>query len=477
LEHCEELRHYFRIINNRLIPLNETVSGFGTKDGDILKIMAVPDTVCLNETVMLTATINRASDADTTVKITTPSGVFDDAIIIKKGDTSASKESKKLFASGKFPFKAKAGGKKSEIVVTSVRVKFTDVDRIQLGLPRNILVEIQPNVNLNLKLERIGGSGTAGEATFLDGESTMIINKTQNVFVKGVEATTPLLTKNIRLFIKLNNTICRETKFEVFDCTNIINDDMFILTNVKNILKNGKPREVKDAVGVTLLNIGTEEFAIKIFGSKKIKYFPHVKIDAGDADATDYTVGFSQVVLSAESIARYENGVEIVTTIPILPIKDGLAGKEDFDELYAAKVGVKHKFGAWAEAFTKDMDKKNLIYFDAPGTQFYFFNLDQDPLFFRIKRDVESSTLVNIKHKVKFRTWVVARHEDSTCIVKKHHVDWELDWEAEVDADGDVELADDKDKITITAVGDGSPSIIRGAPVANEAFVRNIFKP
>src|SRR5262249_7374743 len=151
-------------------------------------------------------------------------------------------------------------------------------------------------------------------------------------------------------------------------------------------------------------------------------------------DATDFEAGVIQNVLASDRRFIYSNKGLIRAVLPSLPMKDGAPKKSGlYDEVFLenGQAGPRILEGFTANDTAVSLELRDKPFDGAAVT------LSSDP---SCPSGTPSDTLERMILRDKFRTWVGIRHKPSQCVVTKHHIDWETNWEA-----------------TVTTAADGSP--------------------
>jgi peptidoglycan hydrolase-like protein with peptidoglycan-binding domain len=200
---------------------------------------------------------------------------------------------------------------------------------------------------------------------------------------------------------------------------------------------------------------------LQMLGTAQANYNPRITIAApSNAKAQEFQVGFASNMLSDAMEYTFSNGIKIRTTLPF-PIKDGLSlSGGQYDPVF-----VTSSLPGLLVDFTANGAAVNLTWPDKPQ-DFAFVNLSDNPA---CAGQPSPATLVRGFMIDTFRTWVAVRHKASGCVRSLHHIDWDINWAANVAvpaAGGASTVTPTSTALNVTEPdGDGSPAFIQGGLV------------
>jgi hypothetical protein len=227
-------------------------------------------------------------------------------------------------------------------------------------------------------------------------------------------------------------------------------------------LANQKGSGAKPAAAI---GISLEEgiYKLTMQGIAPPNYQPQITIHAGsDPKAKEYEVGIIQNILSTHVEYTFTAGGPIRWPLPT-PMKDGAPGFTGFHDDVFAENGQNPKHPNVLLSFAKDGDTVSLNLPDTPSDEAAVKLTEND----ECAGSKDNGTMTRGLQNDFFRTWVGVRHKPTNCVTTIHHIDWNVDYSADVNGTANPPTrAVTSNALNVTVDnGDGSPKFLQGAQV------------
>jgi peptidoglycan hydrolase-like protein with peptidoglycan-binding domain len=223
------------------------------------------------------------------------------------------------------------------------------------------------------------------------------------------------------------------------------------------VTQNG--RGASPAANIRIVMNGGRPFLF-MEGINSAVWQPQVTINApDDPTAREFEVGFIQNLLTERVEYTYTSAVQVVSTLPT-PIKDGAPLRTGAYHAIFVETGALNPNAR--QNFASNGDTRTLNWQDVPSDG-AFINLLDNPT---CGPPFAPATMLTAAFIDDFRLWLAVRHRPSGCVVPLKHIDWDLDWEANIRG-GTVIVTRNVINVTVPS-GDGSPTFIQGGQVPGD---------
>jgi peptidoglycan hydrolase-like protein with peptidoglycan-binding domain len=209
---------------------------------------------------------------------------------------------------------------------------------------------------------------------------------------------------------------------------------------------------------------------LRMIGTAPATYTPSITITApSNAVAQQYRVGFISNVLSFRLEYTYAGGSRFIGTLPT-PLKDGTDLRGGAGVPYDA-IFVTANTPSLVEDFTANGNTRALTWPDRPQDG-AAINFHDNPGCGPLPPGAAPRLMTGALRIETFRTWVAVQHRPTGCVQALHHIDWDVDWRATVNAAGTVATPTSTALNVTVPNGNGSPTFVQGGQVANDLDVR-----